>query len=112
MITFTPVNAENLPFEECDFNAIFLYATFHHIGDKKRAIRELIRVLNYKGILAIIELTDDGVELVRERYMGHQDAVDPRDYLKDSDLRVKVIESKYLNAYVYKKIEMTKNIGK
>ena len=105
MITFTPLNAENLPFEVDDFDAIFLNATFHHLGDKKRAFGELMRVLRYNGILVIIEFTDDGVELVRERYKGHQDAVDPRNYVKYLDLRVKVIESKYFNAYVYNKKE-------
>ena len=107
-IKFTSLNAENLPFEDCDFDTIFLYATFHHIGDKKRAFNELLRVLKPKGMLAIIELTDDGVELVREIYREHTDAVDPTDYIEDLDLKVKVIESKYLNAYVYKKIKMTK----
>ncbi len=105
MITFTPLNAENLPFEVGDFDAIFLNATFHHIGDKKRAFGELTRVLRYNGILVIIEFTDDGVELVRERYKGHQDAVYPSDYVKDIDLKVEVIESKYFNAYVYRKKE-------
>ncbi|MFX0083553.1 MAG: class I SAM-dependent methyltransferase [Candidatus Hodarchaeota archaeon] len=106
MITFTPLNAENLPFMDNDFDAIFLYATFHHIGNKERAFDELMRVLKYKGILAIIELTEEGVEVVRQRFRGHPDAVDPRDYIKDIDLGVKVIESKYLNAYIYKKTRM------
>jgi len=103
MITFAPLNAENLPFEDSDFDAIFLYTTFHHIDNKERAFNELMRVLKYKGILAIIELTDNGVEVVRERYRGHPDAVDPRDYTKNLDLEVEVIESRHLNGYLYKK---------
>ena len=104
MITFKPLNAENISFEDKSFDAIFLYTTFHHIGDKKRAFAELLRVMKSKGILVIIELTEDGVELVRERYRGHPDAVDPRDFTKELDLRIDVLESKYLNAYLFKKI--------
>ncbi len=103
MITFKPFNAEKLPFNEDSFDAIFLYTTFHHIDNKEYAFNELMRVLKYKGILTIIELTDNGVELVRERYRGHPDAVDPRDYSKNLDLEVEVIESRHLNGYLYKK---------
>ncbi|MFX1376217.1 MAG: class I SAM-dependent methyltransferase [Promethearchaeota archaeon] len=103
MIEFKPLNAENLPFMDSKFNAIFLYATFHHIDDKKHAFSELLRVLKTDGLLAIIEFTHDGVELLREIYRGHPDAVDPRNYTEDLKLQVDVMESKYLNAYLYKK---------
>lgn len=104
MITFKPFNAEKMPFEDASFDAIFLYATLHHIGNKKLAISEFLRVIKTKGILIIIELTDEGIEVVRERWRGHPDAVDPRVYTKDLVLKLKVIESKYLKAYVYSRI--------
>jgi ubiquinone/menaquinone biosynthesis C-methylase UbiE len=103
MIEFKPFNAEKLPFMDGEFDAIFLYTTFHHIGDKERAFRELLRVLSPKGLLAIIELTDVGVEMVRETYKMHPDAVDPRDYTKNLDLEIEVIESRYLNSYMFSK---------
>ncbi len=103
MITFKPFNAENLPFEDASFDAIFLYATFHHIDNKERALSELLRVMKSEGTLVIIELTEAGVNSVRERYKSHPDAVDPRDYTKELGLKVKVIESRDLNAYIYKR---------
>jgi len=104
MITFKPFNAEKMPFEDASFDAIFLFATFHHIGNKKLALNEFLRVMKPKGILIIIELTDEGVEVVRKRWKGHPDAIDPRVYTKDLVFDVKIIESKYLNAYIYSKI--------
>ena len=104
MITFKPFNAEKMPFEDASFDAIFLYATLHHIGNKKLALREFLRVMTPKGTLIIIELTDEGVEVVRKRWRGHPDAVDPRAYTKDLAFEVKVKESKYLNAYIYSRI--------
>lgn len=103
MIEFIPLNAENLTFEDDDFDAIFLYTTFHHITDKEHALNELLRVLKTDGLLAIIELTDEGVEVVRKTYSGHPDAVDPRDFMKDPNLHIEIDESKYLNAYFYRK---------
>ena len=104
MITFKPFNAEKMPFEDASFDAIFLYATLHHIGNKKLALSEFLRVMKPKGTLIIIELTDEGVEVVRKRWRGHPDAVDPRVYTKDLVFEVKVIESKYLNAYIYSSV--------
>jgi len=63
-----------------------------------------LRVMKPKAILIIIELTDAGVEVVRKRWKGHPDAVDPRDHTKDLRFEAKVIESKYLNAYIYSRI--------
>jgi ubiquinone/menaquinone biosynthesis C-methylase UbiE len=104
MITFKPFNAEKMPFEDASFDAIFLYATFHHIGNKKLALNELLRVMKPKGKLIITELTDEGVEVVRKRWRGHPDAVDPRTHTKDFVFDVKVIEGNYLNAYIYSKV--------
>jgi ubiquinone/menaquinone biosynthesis C-methylase UbiE len=104
MITFKPFSAEKMPFEDISFDAIFLSASFHHIGNKKLALSEFLRVMKPKGVLIIIELTDEGVEVVRKRWRGHPDAVDPRAYTKDLGFEVKIIESKYLNAYIYSRI--------
>lgn len=103
LIEFKPLNAENLPFKDAFFDAVFLYTTLHHIKNKQRAFSELLRVINVKGALIIIELTEHGVEMIRQTYPGHPDAVDPRDYIKNLDLEIQVIESRYLNSYVFKK---------
>ena len=104
MITFKPFNAEKMPFEDACFDAIFLSASFHHIGNKKLALSEFLRVMKPKGTLIIIELTDAGVEVVRKRWKGHPDAVDPKTHTNDLAIEAKVIESKYLNAYIYRRV--------
>lgn len=103
MIEFKPLNAENLPFKDSEFDAIFLYTTLHHIKNKARAFTELFRVLKTNGLLIIIELTDEGVEVVRKTFSGHPDAVDPQYYTKNFDFEIEVIESKYLNGYILRK---------
>lgn len=101
-ITFKPFYAENLPFEDAFFDAIFLYTSLHHIEDKPLAISEMIRTMKHNGCLIVIELTEKGVELIRQRHINHPDAVNPKDFTKKYDLDVNVKESKYLNAYIYK----------
>ncbi|MFX1453108.1 MAG: class I SAM-dependent methyltransferase, partial [Promethearchaeota archaeon] len=102
-ITFKPFNAEDLPFGDALFDAVFLYTSLHHIENKSRAISEILRVMKYDAYLIIIELTEEGVEKIRERHISHPDAVDPREFMKNFDIEVKTMHSKFLNAYIYKK---------
>ena len=102
-IIFKPFNAEELPFGDAFFDAVFLYTSLHHIENKSRAISEILRVMKYDGSLIIIELTEKGVEKIRERHIFHPDAVDPREFTNKFDLELKKIQSKFLNAYIYRK---------
>jgi ubiquinone/menaquinone biosynthesis C-methylase UbiE len=104
-ITFKPFRAENLPFDDEFFDAIFIFGSFHHIHKKNSALQEFWRTLKSFGILVIIELTELGVESVRERFSGHPDAIDPTDYTKIFDFEVEIVNSKYLDAFIYKKRE-------
>ncbi len=101
-ITFKPFYAENLPFEDASFDAVFLYTSLHHIDNKARAVNEILRVMKPNGALIIIELTEEGVNLIRKRHIHHPDPVNPRDFTKGFNLEVKIIESRYLNAYIFK----------
>ncbi len=99
-ITFKPFYAENLPFENDSFDAIFLYTSLHHIEDKASAINEMLRVMKHDGYLIIIELTEMGVEQIRKHRMHHPDAVNSKGLIKEFDLEVSAKESRYLNAYI------------
>ncbi|MFX0022900.1 MAG: class I SAM-dependent methyltransferase [Candidatus Hermodarchaeota archaeon] len=101
-IIFKPFYAENLPFENESFDAIFLYTSLHHIEDKVRAINEMLRVMKHDGYLIIIELTEEGVEQIRKHNINHPDAVNAKDTIKKFNLEVSVKESRYLNAYFCK----------
>jgi ubiquinone/menaquinone biosynthesis C-methylase UbiE len=103
-ITFKYFNAENLPFESASFDAVFIFGTLHHIDDKYAAMKEILRVTKKKGIFVIFEHTKKGIENIRERLPSHPDAIDPKDYTENLPISLEIIESKTINAYIYKKI--------
>ena len=103
LITFKYFKAEKLPFTNAEFDAIFIYTSFHHINDKVKALNECVRVIKKDGIIIIFELTPKGIEEVRKRFPSHPDAVDPRDYAKELPLTEEIIEHGNINAYIYKK---------
>ena len=61
LISFQPFKAENLPFDDSKFDAVFLYNSFHHIGEKEEAIKECMRVTVSTGIICIIEFNENGI---------------------------------------------------
>ncbi len=109
MITFQPFKAENLPFEDLTFDAVFLYNSFHHIDAKEKAIKECIRVTTPNGgIICIIEFNKNGIERLRKIRPGHPDAVDPRKIVEDTiikaDLNItaEMRIGNLANAYIFK----------
>lgn len=51
------VDAENIPFEDNTFNAVTIGFGIRNFGDKKKALREIHRVLKDKGKLIILEFS-------------------------------------------------------
>ena len=102
-IIFQHFRAEDLPFEDDSFDAVFCYTSFHHIDDKHNAMKEFKRVIHNKGIIVMFEFNQEGIVIVRRRMPTHPDLVDPRDYVKDLHFSSRIIESQHINAYLFKK---------
>ena len=52
--TFIPGSAEQLPFDDQSFDAIFSVFVWQHLPDLKVAARELVRVLKPSGFFAVV----------------------------------------------------------
>lgn len=52
--------AENLPFNDNSFDAVFAYHSLHHIKNPKKAIEEMFRVCREGGLVAISDLHSKG----------------------------------------------------
>jgi ubiquinone/menaquinone biosynthesis C-methylase UbiE len=103
LIEFQPLNAEALPFEDSSFPGIFMYNSLHHVPLKTTAIQECRRVIKPNGIVCIIEFNDKGVEMLRKYRPGHPDAVDPRDHIKEDNIKFKWRKGYYADAFIFKK---------
>ncbi len=103
LIKFRYLNAEELTVLNAEFDAIFVYVSFHHINDKISALKEFFRVAKQDGIIVIFELTPDGIKEVRKAFPSHAEAVDPRAYSKNLPLTLEIVEHGNINAYIYKK---------
>ncbi len=101
-IQYRDFDAEKLPFATECFDGAFLYDSLQHIGDRRNALAECLRVTKQGGVVCVIETNDSGIAYYREKEGFEIDKVDPRD-LCDETVRVEVAPGRYADAYVLRK---------
>jgi ubiquinone/menaquinone biosynthesis C-methylase UbiE len=104
MITYIPFNAEDMPFEDASFDAIFILGALHHIDDKEAALKESVRILKVSGIICILEPNDNLMKILRKnKFPSHPDAIDPRTYTRELRISLELIELPFYNTYILRK---------
>ena len=104
MITYTPYNAEDMPFEDSSFDAIFILGSLHHFNDKVAALKECHRILKINGIVCIFEPNSDAIKFIRDnRSPSHPDAVDPRNFIQDLPFSSELIKRPFYDSHILRK---------
>ena len=106
LITYTPFDAEKMPFEDGLFDAVFISGALHHINDGQAAFNESVRVIKPKGIICIFEPNLLAVGKIREKkFADHPDATDPREYNHIHKLSLEIKKTSFYDAYIFQKID-------
>lgn len=64
-LTFQIADAQNLPFPDNSFDAVFSFDSMHHMPDCNKVIKELSRVCAPGGFIMISDLNQKGLDAVR-----------------------------------------------
>lgn len=64
-VTFQIADAQNLPFPDNSFDAVFSFDSMHHMPNCSKVIKEFSRVCKSSGVLMIADLNEKGLEAVR-----------------------------------------------
>ena len=104
-VKYQHLDAEDLPFPDQSFDAVFMLDTLQHIKLREQALKECLRVVKPKGIVSIFEMNEKGVEYCQKKHRFTPDLVIPMNYLKSSnEASVEVISGKLVNAYILRKL--------
>ena len=71
-------NAEILPFEDAQFDAVTIAFGIRNVTDRMAALREFLRVLKPGGRLAVLEFSTPPAKVIRAFYDAYSFAVIPR----------------------------------
>ncbi len=102
-IKYQHFNVEKLPFVSESFDGIFMYDTLQHVNNRGIALKECLRVLAPDGVICVIEWSKETIEYENKTYGYEIDYVDPRNYLKTSNLSVETIPGKFVIIYIIQK---------
>ena len=106
LITYTPFDAEKMPFEDGSFDVVFISGALHHIEDGQAAYNESVRVIKNNGKICIFEPNLRAVGVIREKkFADHPDAVDPRKYNSVHKLSLEIKKTSFYDAYIFQKVE-------
>jgi SAM-dependent methyltransferase len=104
-VEYQHLDAEDLPFTDNSFDAIFMLDTLQHIKHKEKALKECIRVTRSKGIVDVYEMSEEGIKYCQKEFGFKPDLVIPMNYLKGgNEVSVEVVSGKLVNAYILRKI--------
>ena len=106
LITYTPFNAEKMPFEDGSFDYVFIAGTLHHIEDYQAAFNEFVRVIKTKGKICIFEPNLRAIGIIRKnKFPDHPDAIDPRDLNRVHKLSLEIKKTPFYDVFIFQKLE-------
>ena len=105
LIEFKAFDAEDIPYGDGSFDAIFSLGTFHHVEEAKRkkVLREFIRTTKFDSIICFFEPNQKAINLIRESDASHPDAADPNKFIPGLNLTSRKFEGSNFDAFVFQK---------
>lgn len=103
LIEFKYFNVNQLPFDENSFDFVFSYGGFHHFNNKKKSLKEILRVIKPEGTFVIIEPNTQMIKKIQHKHPDHPKAEDPRKYLEERDINPILKKLNKVDAYIFEK---------
>ena len=102
-ITFRHFAAQDIPFSDSLFDAVFFFGVLHHIDEiyREKAFLEAVRVVKEGAAVVFFEPTETMVAEVRSRDPGHPDPANPDEYSPAVSLQCTKIAGQLMDIYIY-----------
>jgi len=105
LIEFKPFDAEDMPFEDDTFDAIFFLGSFHHVEEVSRGkvLQECVRTMKAEAILCFFEPNQDLVKTIMELDPSHPEIADPNDHAGGLGLESEKMGGAMFDTFIFKK---------
>jgi len=105
LIEFKAFDAQDMPFEDNTFDAIFCLGSFHHIEEDSRVdvLQECIRTSRAKAMICFFEPNQNCIKIIKQLDPSHPEAADPSEYIQGLNLSSQKIAGNLFDAFILKK---------
>lgn len=93
-VDFKIEDAENLSFEDKEFDIIFSVNMFHHLENPFKVINELTRVTSFEGKIILSDFSKEGLELV-DKVHKSEGRVHPASIFNLNDIAKFLLDKKF-----------------
>ncbi len=104
-IQFQAFSADNMPFDDKAFDAVFFFGVLHHIDDplRQKAFAEAVRVTKPGGSVVFYEPSEKTLERARINDPTHPDPADPDIYATGQNVRRSKRDGSMMTIYSYRR---------
>jgi ubiquinone/menaquinone biosynthesis C-methylase UbiE len=105
LIEFQAFDAENMPFEDDTFDAIFFLGSLHHVEGKSRdkVLQECARITKANAIVCFFEPNQTCLKIIMELDPSHPEAADPNEHAGGLDLESQTVEGTMFDAFIFRR---------
>ena len=104
-IEFKPFDANDIPYDDGTFDAIFCQGTLHHIAEDERenVFQEFIRTTKPDATICFFEPNEKAIQMIRESDPSHPDAADPSKLKESAQATFRIIKGNNFDAYIFQR---------
>jgi ubiquinone/menaquinone biosynthesis C-methylase UbiE len=95
--------AENLPFKDNEFDAVFAYHSLHHMDNVKKVIDEMFRVCKEDGLILISDLHEKGKKAYEHEFDSGEFLNTVEKFLIKCTKSIRKLKTKYNIMFICKK---------
>ena len=105
LIEFKAFEAQNMPFADCTFDAIFCLGSLHHVDEYYRidVLKECVRISKINALICFFEPNQQAIQVINELDPTHPEAADPNMYVQGLNLTSQKIEGTLFSAFIFRK---------
>ncbi len=105
LIEFKPFEAQEMPFDDASFDAVFFFGVLHHVdqGARTRVLQEAVRTARPGTPISFLEPNQEYMKLVLEHHPSHPDPADPSAYAHGLGLSQETVNGRFFDCTIFRR---------
>lgn len=104
LIQFRSFEAQDMPFDDATFDAIFFFGVLHHVDEiaRTKVLREAFRTVKPGASISFVEPNQECMKIVMARNPSHPDPADPIAYAHGLAISQQTVRGRYFNSTIFR----------